>query len=209
MCDKEKITDMSHRAKINKRHATQAQCDADVRDYLNNYAVGNGKIRFKNAGDFRYIEAPEVSFVFHGITTDILFPDYPEYRFNKVKDFTLSNCRIKSLMCIPQEIMGDLTFENCQKEFADYDKAEYLPLKVYGDVTIKSCPHLKSQDFIRHSDVVGQISDSCNIGDSYEGEESPLTEGQQMILDYAESLEEDLFSTDEWNDLQEFFYNQY
>lgn len=206
---KQKIADMSHRAKNGRSHTTLAQRDADVRDYLNNYIVGGGKIWFKTFGDFRLIEAPETSFVFHGITTEVLFPDYPEYRFDRVKDFTLSSCRIKSLMGMPQVVLGNLTIESCQKEFPDFDKAEYLPLKVEGDVTIKACPHLKSQDFIRHSDVAGQISDSCNISDSCDDDDFPFTEGQQLILDYASDLGDDLFSADEWNDLEQFFRDQF
>lgn len=189
---------MSYKASLEiKCYPTETR-DAGIRNYLNEFIVGNGDFSFRTEGDYRYIEAENASFNFRGITSDIIFPDYPEYRFDKVKDFTLSHCNIKSLRGLPKEIMGNLTIENCRYTFQVFDKQEYLPFRVTGDVNLKMCPFIGQQDFIRFSEVLGKVYEE-------EYDDLELTEEEQQILDFAS----DLLPSDEYDVLEEFFYNQH
>ena len=115
-------------------------------------------------------------------------------RFDKVKNFTLSRCNIKSLRGLPKEIMGNLTIENCRYTFQEFDKQEYLPFRVTGDVNLKMCPFITEQDFCRFSDVLGKVYE--------EYDDTELTEEQQQILDFASNL----LSDEEYDALEEFFY---
>lgn len=188
---------MSYKASLGIKLIPIENRDAGIRNYLNNFIVGNGDFSFRTEGDYRYIDAENASFNFRGITTDIIFPDYPEYRFGKVKDFTLSNCNIKSLRGLPKEIMGNLTIENCRYTFQIFDKQEYLPFRVTGDVNLKMCPFIGQQDFTRFSEVLGKVYE--------EWDDMELTEEEQQILDYASGL----LPSDEYDALEEFFYNQH
>ena len=68
---------MSYKASLEiKCYPTETR-DAGIRNYLNDFIVGNGDFSFRTEGDYRYIEAENASFNFRGITSYIIFPDYP------------------------------------------------------------------------------------------------------------------------------------
>ena len=200
-----RISDMAVRAEY-VRHNTISNRDADFRNFLDRFLI-RGSYKLNPIGQWVFVDGREADFCIEKVETETLFAYYPEYKFLYVHDLTIKNCRINSLEGLPSEVFGDLNFEDCHKQFSRRDKELNLPMVVHGNVSVKNCPYLHASDFQKPTIVHGRIFDS--VTDDYSEEELPLTEGQQMILDYAESLDEDLFSTDEWNDLQEFFYNQY
>ena len=200
-----RISDMAVRAEY-VRHNTISGRDADFRDFLNPFLL-KGSYNLIPVGQWVFVDGKEADFCIEKVETETLFAYYPEYKFLYVHNLTIKNCRINSLEGLPSEVFGDLNFEDCHKQFSRCDKELNLPMVVHGNITIQNCPYLHASDFQKPTIVHGKIFDSVN--DDYQEDESPLTEGQQMILDYAESLDDDLFSSDEWNNLQEFFYNQY
>lgn len=208
---KQKIADMSYRAKKQNSGVSEANRDAAIRRKLDQWVIGEGTYELNRDRDVIYIDGQDTSFRISGITSDIILENFPEYRFGKVKNFTLYNCKMKSLLGFPEEINGDLRLEKCTKNFSEENKEKYLSFKVTGNVTITECPYLSKNNFIDNSIVEGEITDDKEgqISDSYETDDDcPFTEGQQLILDYASDLGDDLFSVDEWNDLEQFFRDQ-
>lgn len=201
---------MSYRAKKQNSGVSDANRDVAIRRKLDQWVVGEGTYELNPDRDVIYIDGEDTSFRISGITSDIILENFPEYRFGKVKDFTLYNCKMKSLLGFPEEINGNLKLEKCTKSFSEENKEKYLPYKVIGNVTISECPYLSKNDFIDNSIVEGDITDDKEgqISDSCDDDDFPFTEGQQLILDYASDLGDDLFSADEWNDLEQFFRDQ-
>ena len=110
-------------------------------------------------------------------------------------DFILNNIDcLKNTYGFPQKILGDFTLSSARlKKQLD---TQNLPDYVGGNTHFHNC-EISANDLGVHN---GFVKDSADY-DEPEG----LTDEQQQILDFAA----DLLSTDEWNDLQEFFYNQY
>ena len=200
-----RISDMAVRAEY-VRHNTISNRDADFRNFLDRFLI-RGSYKLNPIGQWVFVDGREADFCIEKVETETLFAYYPEYKFLYVHDLTIRNCRINSLEGLPSEVFGNLNFEDCHKQFSRRDKELNLPMVVHGNTSIQNCPYLHASDFQKPTIVHGRIFDS--VTDDYSEEELPLSEGQQMILDYAESLDEDIFSADEWNNLQEFFYNQY
>ena len=200
-----RICDMAVRTEY-LRHNTTGDRDADFRAFLDAFLV-RGSYKLIPMGHLVFVDGSEADFCIEKVETETIFDYYPEYRFLYARNLTIRNCRIGSLEGLPSEVFGDLIFEDCSKKFSLRDKELNLPMVVHGDISITDCPYLHASDFKKPTIVHGKIYDS--VTDGFVDADCPFTEGQQLILDYASDLGDDLFSADEWNDLEQFFRDQF
>lgn len=183
---------MSYKVMLkNMGYESPEQRDAAARKYINNFVVGEADYKLVREGKYVFIDGENTSF---RVSTrwSMLHP-YNEYRFRRVKNFTIHDSLIDSLKGFPEIINGDLRLENVYGIFSDEEKAEWLPDKVCGNVIIKDCPYIGENDFYDYSSVDGIIIDDKNpkyatTEKSDEEELGIITEEEQKVLNYAKTV---------------------
>lgn len=183
---------MSYKAMLkNMGYQNPEQRDAAARKYINRFVVGEADYKLVREEKYIFVDGENTSFrVCAGKT--MLYP-YNEYRFRRVKNFTVCDSFTDSLIGFPEIINGDLHLEGIVGIFSDEEKAEWLPDKVCGNVIIKDCPYIGENDFYDYSSVDGDIIDDKNpkyatSEKSDEEESDRIWEEDRKVLDYAESV---------------------
>lgn len=183
---------MSYKAMLkNMGYESPEQRDAAARKYIDRCVVGEADYKFVREGKYIFIDGENTSF---RVSTNLtMLHPYNEYRFRRVKNFTVIDSKIDSLKGFPEIINGDLRLENVYGIFSDEEKAEWLPDKVRGNLVIKDCPYIGENDFYDYSSVDGDIIDDKNpkyaTTEKNDDEELKLiSEEEQKVLDFAKTV---------------------